>query len=74
MKEDVIQTAGRLWDALEQIEDVNIRALPAILKEDPITTFQALGWLAREDKINYYTMGEKIFVSLNTIEQEVPFG
>ena len=33
--------------------------------------YQALGWLAREDKINYHTQKRKIFVSLSHEEREM---
>jgi hypothetical protein len=33
--------------------------------------YQALGWLAREDKINYHTEERKTFVSLSHEEREM---
>ena len=52
-------------------EDVEISKLPQILKEKGEIVYQALGWLAREDKINYLSKEGKTFVSLSYDEREI---
>ncbi len=69
MKEKIIQAAGKTWKTLGEKGEVSIDQLPKTLKEDETVTFQALGWLAREDKINYTTKNSKTFVTL--IESEL---
>ena len=64
MKEKIGETAGKIWSALRDNEEVNISQLPKVLNEKPVIVYQALGWLAREDKINYHVKGGKILVSL----------
>ena len=64
MKEKIIETAGKAWQVLGQNGESEIQQLPRLLKEKDGIVFQALGWLAREDKINYITKNNKTFVSL----------
>ena len=69
MKEKVIQTAGKIWWYLGEKGQTQIAALPKSLNEDSTIVFQALGWLAREDKITYSENNKKSMVSL--IESEL---
>jgi hypothetical protein len=64
MKDKVIETAGKTWRFLGQNGDYNVSKLAKDLKEKEPVVLQALGWLAREDKINYSTKNRRIFVSL----------
>ena len=65
MKEKIGNTAGRIWEALNVKGEMNILQIPKILDEKSQIAYQALGWLAREDKIRYRSEGNKTFVSLN---------
>lgn len=69
MKEKIGITAGMIWKTLKSKEEVNVSQLPRILKEKSDIVYQALGWLAREDKINYSTKNKKNFVSLTDSEK-----
>ena len=64
MREKIGVTAGKLWETLRENKELNVSQLPRVLKDKPVVVYQALGWLAREDKINYRTEGAKIYVSL----------
>ena len=64
MKEKVIETAGKAWRFLGQNGQVNVGQLAKALKEKDEVVFQALGWLAREDKIDYTVKNRRTFVSL----------
>jgi hypothetical protein len=70
MKEQIGETAGRLWDVLGNKDEVGIAQLPRILKAKSDVTYQALGWLAREDKITYRTKAGKVYVSLSEKERD----
>ncbi len=61
---EIGETAGRIWQLLSDREEVNIAGLPKILNEKSVVVYQALGWLARENKITYRKEGGKILVSL----------
>jgi hypothetical protein len=50
MKNKIGEVAGRVWKTLGEKGDI---------------VYQALGWLAREDKINYYQKERRTFVSLS---------
>lgn len=70
MKRELIgEAAGRVWETLEAKNEVGILQLPKILKMKTDITYQALGWLAREDKITYHNRGGKIYISLSESEK-----
>ena len=71
MKDRIGEIAGKMWTALGERQNVDILKLPKILKEKAEIVYQALGWLAREDKINYHTKERKTFVSLSHGEREI---
>ena len=71
MKDKIGEIAGKIWTILGERQDVNISRLPNLLKEKEEIVYQALGWLAREDKINYHTKERKTFVSLSHGEREI---
>jgi hypothetical protein len=69
MKEKVGETAGQIWDLLKKKGEVNMAELPRLLKEKSTVVYQAIGWLARENKIEYRTAATKTFVSLAESEK-----
>jgi len=64
MKEKIGDAAGAVWRVLNENEKVELSALPKLVKQNDTTAFQAVGWLAREDKIQYHTEGRTTFVTL----------
>ena len=71
MRDRIGEIAGKIWTILGEKQNVNISNLPKILKEKREIVYQALGWLAREDKINYHIKQRKTFVSLSHGEREI---
>jgi len=69
-KEKVQEAAGKVWQVLAKKGKVNVAELPKLLKEKMHIAFQALGWLAREDKVVYLEKDRKNYVSLTEAEQE----
>jgi len=69
MKDKIIETAGKTWRFLGQNGEYNVTKLSKDLKEKEPVVLQALGWLAREDKISYSMKNRRTFVSL--VETEV---
>ena len=63
MKELIGETAGRIWTTLNQNEEVPVSRLPRMLAEKEPVVYQALGWLAREDKITYRNKGKSTYVT-----------
>ena len=70
MKEKIIETAGQAWRYLGEHGETNISSLAKALGQTEAIVFQALGWLAREDKINYTSKNRKTFVALVDSEKE----
>jgi hypothetical protein len=64
MKEKVIEAAGKAWRYLGQNGQTSVTQLSKILKEKDEVVLQAVGWLAREDKINYTIKNRRTFVAL----------
>ena len=69
MTERIGATAGKVWQVLKQQEEAEIRQLPRIVSEKPIVVNQALGWLAREGKLEYREQDDKLWVALNQAER-----
>ena len=70
MKGKIIETVGRTWQVLGEKEEVKLSDLAKLVKEKEEIVFQALGWLAREDKIHYSSRNRQDFVSLVQPERE----
>jgi len=69
MTERIGTTAGKVWQVLRKQEEADIQRLPRMLEEKPVIVNQALGWLAREGKLEYREQGDRLFVALNRIER-----
>ena len=70
MKEKIIETAGKTWKLLGQYGETSVLQLPQLINEQDNIVYQALGWLAREDKISYTSKNRKTFVALVDSEKE----
>lgn len=69
MKDKIGKTAGQIWKVLKKKGEVNVAQLPKLLNEKSAVVYQALGWLAREDKIEYQIKAAKTFVFLAESEK-----
>jgi Mn-dependent DtxR family transcriptional regulator len=69
MKDKIGETAGAIWKILKKQEEVNVTQLPKLLNEKSALVYQGLGWLAREDKVEYRSKASKTFVSLSETEK-----
>ncbi len=69
MTERIGATAGKVWQALKKQDEADIRQLPRIVAEKPVIVNQALGWLAREGKLEYREQGDRLLVALNRTER-----
>ncbi len=64
MKEKVIEIVGKTWQALGQRGESTAGDLAKALKEREDIVNQAIGWLAREDKISFANKQNKTLISL----------
>ena len=69
MTDRIGTTAGKVWQVLRTQEEADIRQLPRIVAEKPVVVNQALGWLAREGKLEYREKGDRLLVALNPAER-----
>lgn len=70
MREQIGELAGKVWKTLGQKGEINLAMLPKLLKEKSEATYQALGWLAHENKVTYFKKEGKNFIALTPEEQE----
>ncbi len=71
MKDEIGETAGKIWEILKKKEEVNIAQLPRLLNKKSAVVYQGLGWLAREDKVEYQIKAGKTLVSLTESERGI---
>lgn len=64
VKEKIIETAGKTWQYLKDHGETGLSLLPRRLRERSDIVNQAVGWLAREDKLCYSQRNGKTVVSL----------
>jgi len=64
MKDKIIETAGKMWRYLGENGETPVTQITKKLKEKDVIVYQALGWLAREDKINYQEKSRTSLISL----------
>ncbi len=68
MKDKIGQAAGEVWKVLGAKGQIDISKLPFATKMKSEVAYQALGWLAHENKVDYCTKDGKTFVALTESE------
>ena len=71
MKDKVIKASGDIWKILGEKGELTIAQLVTASKINEDIVNQAIGWLAREDKIQYGKKGTRNVVSLIASEQQI---
>lgn len=64
MKYAIGDTAGKIWRKLKSAGETSITNVPKLLDEKTPVAYMALGWLAREDKVEFRTEKGKTFVKV----------
>lgn len=57
--------AGLVWNALESVESMNLKALKKATKLKEKELYAAFGWLGREGKLNITEVEGELVLSLN---------
>ena len=65
MKGEIGSIAGKIWQILKEKDEMNLTQIPKAVNVKPVIAYQALGWLARENKIVYKQKGNTTLISLN---------
>lgn len=63
--------AGQVWKTLGTRKRVALSTLPKVMDKDGILVQQAVGWLARENKVEFEKQGRAVYVKLTAHEAEV---
>ncbi len=71
VRDRIEQCAARILVTLGEIGSINVLRLSEQLGEMSVLTYQALGWLAREERIRYERRGNQVYVSLAAVEQAI---
>ena len=64
MTYEIGEGAGRIWQYLSEHPASTVDQINKDLKLDTNLVFMSLGWLAREDKLNFDEEGKKTKLSL----------
>ena len=66
MEQNIGKMAGKVWKALEKRGDCTPKVLQTSLKAKSDQVYMALGWLAREGKVNFNSTKSSFKVSINS--------
>ena len=66
MLEDIGSVAGTIWHYLEENGEATVTKLTREIGEDRPTVLMAIGWLAREGKLNFEKRKQGTYITLNT--------
>ncbi|HOG24255.1 MAG: hypothetical protein BWY44_01173 [Candidatus Omnitrophica bacterium ADurb.Bin292] len=58
------ETAGKIYRFLEQKGEQTVTKVQSEIGADTAIFFQAIGWLARENNINFNKLGKTLKISL----------
>ena len=58
------EAAGKVWKFLEEKGEANFSQMKKGIQADPNLILQAIGWLAREDKLNMERKNRYLIYSL----------
>ncbi len=64
MQDRIIDAAGKIWGYLNTNGEVTAKKMQKDLSLDDNMAYMGLGWLSREDKINYQKRGNYTKISL----------
>ena len=65
LKEKAGETAGKIWNALNETEGLTAKQIKKATKLVDKDLYLGLGWLLREDKISTSEVEGELFVKLN---------
>ncbi|MDZ7292080.1 MAG: winged helix-turn-helix domain-containing protein [candidate division KSB1 bacterium] len=61
------ETAGKVWHVLKNSGEMSAAQLKKATGADDKTLWMALGWLAREDKLNFVQVKNILKISLKSL-------
>ena len=70
-KKAIGEAAGAVWKILGEKGRVALTTLPKLLDQDNMVVQQGVGWLAREQKVEFEKEGRALYVKLTAHEADV---
>ena len=64
MNAEIGRTAGEIWHLLKERGEMSLSGVVMALSTSQSTAYMALGWLAREEKLEFVKKQRGIFVRL----------
>ncbi|MCK4347218.1 MAG: winged helix-turn-helix domain-containing protein [Thermoplasmatales archaeon] len=64
MIEEIGTVAGEIWDLLNEKSELSISGVVAEINASQSTAYMGLGWLARENKLEFVKKNRGVFVRL----------
>ncbi|MDI6886108.1 MAG: winged helix-turn-helix domain-containing protein [archaeon] len=64
MIEEIGKVAGEIWHLLEERGELSISGVASEINASPSTVYMGLGWLARENKLEFVKKSRGVFVKL----------
>jgi DNA-binding transcriptional ArsR family regulator len=64
MIEEIGKVAGEIWHLLEERGEISISRVTSEINASQSTVYMGLGWLARENKIEFVKKSRGVFVKL----------
>lgn len=64
MKEKIGTDAGLLWKTLEEMGTLEVKELKKVVKLTDKDLYAAIGWLAREGKLEFDQKDKELYLSL----------
>jgi len=64
MGEEIGKVAGEIWHLLKERVELSISGVVSEINSSQSTAYMGLGWLAREDKLEFVKKSRGVFVRL----------
>jgi DeoR/GlpR family transcriptional regulator of sugar metabolism len=64
MIEEIGKVAGEIWHLLEERGEISISGVVSEINASQSTVYMGLGWLARENKLDFVKKSRGVFVKL----------
>ncbi len=64
MIEEIGNVAGEIWHLLKERGELSISGVVSEIKASQSTAYMGLGWLAKEDKLEFVKKSRGVFVRL----------
>ncbi|MFA5795425.1 MAG: winged helix-turn-helix domain-containing protein [Candidatus Brocadiia bacterium] len=71
LKAEIGKTAGEMWKHLGKNGKTSLSAIALEMKLKPEIATMAMGWLARENKVNVNREGKSIAITLSDTEAKI---